>query len=96
MCEAALADAANDDVGERGHMDAAEAGREATRAGVARLLLAHVPAEIGAERVLEMARAEYDGPDRDRPAAVHDRALAGLRGLAPHGARPRFRFTLTA
>ena len=62
VCEAALADAATDDVGERGHMDAAEAGREATRAGVARLLLAHVPAEIGAERVLEMARSEYSGP----------------------------------
>jgi ribonuclease BN (tRNA processing enzyme) len=61
VCEAALADAATDDAGERGHMDAAEAGREATRAGVGRLLLAHVPAEIGAERVLEMARSEYDG-----------------------------------
>ena len=42
-------------------MDAAEAGREATRAGVGRLLLAHVPAEIGEERVLEMARSEYYG-----------------------------------
>ncbi|HKV68700.1 MAG TPA: hypothetical protein VJN72_11495, partial [Gaiellales bacterium] len=62
VCEAALADAALDDVGERGHMDAAEAGREATRAGASRLLLAHVPMEIGAERVLEMARSEYMGP----------------------------------
>ena len=62
VCEAALADAALDDVGERGHMDAAEAGREATRAGASRLLLAHVPMEIGAERVLEMARSEYAGP----------------------------------
>jgi ribonuclease BN (tRNA processing enzyme) len=43
-------------------MDAAEAGREATRAGAARLLLAHVPMEIGAERVMEMARSEYAGP----------------------------------
>jgi ribonuclease BN (tRNA processing enzyme) len=62
VCEAALADAAADDVGERGHMDAAEAGREAARAGVSRLVLAHVPMEIGAERVLEMARSEYSGP----------------------------------
>jgi ribonuclease BN (tRNA processing enzyme) len=62
VCEAALADAANDDAGERGHMDAAEAGREATRAGVAQLLLAHVPAEIGDDHVLEMARGEYAGP----------------------------------
>jgi ribonuclease BN (tRNA processing enzyme) len=62
VCEAALADAANDDVGERGHMDAAEAGREAARAGVSRLLLAHVPMEIGSERVMEMARSEYSGP----------------------------------
>jgi len=43
-------------------MDAAEAGREAARAGVDRLLLTHVPAENGAERVLAMAAAEYSGP----------------------------------
>jgi ribonuclease BN (tRNA processing enzyme) len=61
VCEAALADAANDDAGERGHMDAAEAGREATNAGAGRLLLAHVPFEIGRERVLEMARSQYSG-----------------------------------
>ena len=71
VCEAALADAAVDDVGERGHMDAAEAGREATRAGAARLLLAHVPMEIGAERVFEMARSEYAGPiDLAAPGVV--------------------------
>jgi ribonuclease BN (tRNA processing enzyme) len=61
VCEAALADAANDDAGERGHMDAAEAGREAANAAVGRLLLAHVPFEIGRERVLEMARSQYSG-----------------------------------
>jgi ribonuclease BN (tRNA processing enzyme) len=62
VCEAALADAAKDDAGERGHMDAAEAGREAARAGVKRLLLTHVPAENGNDLVLEKARAEYSGP----------------------------------
>ena len=61
VCEASLSDASTDS-GERGHMDAAEAGREAARAGAARLLLAHVPFENGAERVLTMARAEYSGP----------------------------------
>ena len=38
VCEASLSDASTDS-GERGHMDAAEAGREAARAGVDRLLL---------------------------------------------------------
>ena len=71
VCEAALADAALDDAGERGHMDAAEAGREATRAGASRLLLAHVPMEIGTERVLEMARSQYAGPiDLAAPGVV--------------------------
>jgi ribonuclease BN (tRNA processing enzyme) len=61
VCEASLNDASTDS-DERGHMDAAEAGREAARAGVDRLLLTHVPAENGAERVLAMARSEYPGP----------------------------------
>ena len=61
VCEASLSDASTDS-GERGHMDAAEAGREAARAGVDRLLLTHVPFENGAERVLAMARSEYPGP----------------------------------
>jgi ribonuclease BN (tRNA processing enzyme) len=61
VCEAALRDA-GDDSEERGHMDPAEAGREAARAGAARLLLTHVPSENGDDRVLAMARAEYDGP----------------------------------
>jgi ribonuclease BN (tRNA processing enzyme) len=52
-------------------MDAAEAGREATRAGASRLLLAHVPMEIGAERVFEMARSQYAGPiDLAAPGVV--------------------------
>lgn len=61
VCEAALKDAAGDST-ERGHMDAAEAGREAARAGVRRLLLTHVPAENGEDYVLEMAGREYSGP----------------------------------
>ena len=61
VCEAALGDASNDS-SERGHMDAAEAGREAARAGATRLLLTHVPDEIGDEAVLERARAEFSGP----------------------------------
>jgi len=61
VCEAALGDASNDS-SERGHMDAAEAGREAARAGATRLLLTHVPDEIGHETVLERARAEFSGP----------------------------------
>ncbi|HYX85311.1 MAG TPA: MBL fold metallo-hydrolase [Gaiellales bacterium] len=61
LCEASLRDATGDST-ERGHMDAAEAGREAARAGVSRLLLTHVPAENGDELVLERAKAEYSGP----------------------------------
>ena len=61
LCEASLKDAKGDST-ERGHMDAAEAGREAARAGVKRLLLTHVPAENGSDEVIEKARAEYSGP----------------------------------
>ena len=66
LCEASLKDAEGDST-ERGHMDAAEAGREAARAGVKRLLL---DARPGRERQRARARdgrAEYSGPDRDRP-----------------------------
>jgi ribonuclease BN (tRNA processing enzyme) len=61
VCEAALGDASNDS-SERGHMDAAEAGREARRAGAKRLLLTHIPEEIGYDFVRERAGAEYKGP----------------------------------
>jgi ribonuclease BN (tRNA processing enzyme) len=61
LCEASLKDAKGDST-ERGHMDAAEAGREAARAKVKRLLLTHVPAENGSDEVIEKARAEYSGP----------------------------------
>ena len=60
LCEASLKDARGDST-ERGHMDATEAGREAARAGVKRLLLTHVPAENGHESVIEKAAAEYTG-----------------------------------
>jgi arylsulfatase len=43
-------------------MDAEEAGRIATSAGVGRLLLAHVPAEVGREPVLTRAGEHFDGP----------------------------------
>ena len=61
LCEASLKDAKGDST-ERGHRDAAEAGREASRASVKRLLLTHVPAENGSDEVIEKARAEYTGP----------------------------------
>ena len=61
LCEASLKDAKGDST-ERGHMDAAEAGREAARARVKRLLLTHVPAENGSDEVIAKARAEYSGP----------------------------------
>ena len=60
VCEAALGDASNDST-ERGHMDAAEAGREAARAGARRLLLTHIPHEIGYDFVLDRAGAQYSG-----------------------------------
>jgi ribonuclease BN (tRNA processing enzyme) len=61
LCEASLKDAEGDST-ERGHMDATEAGREAARAGVKRLLLTHVPAENRSDEVIERAAAEYSGP----------------------------------
>jgi ribonuclease BN (tRNA processing enzyme) len=60
VCEASLREATNDSE-ERGHMDAAEAAREASRARAKRLLLTHVPAENDSARVLEQATAEYGG-----------------------------------
>jgi ribonuclease BN (tRNA processing enzyme) len=49
-------------------MDAAEAGREAARAGAKRLLLTHIPEEIGYDWVRERASEQYSGPiDLARP-----------------------------
>jgi len=42
-------------------MDPVEAGREAARAGAKRLLLTHVPAELGEEFVLERAASQFSG-----------------------------------
>ena len=72
VCEAALRDASNDS-SERGHMDAAEAGREAARAEAKRLLLTHIPEEIGYDYVRERAGEQYSGPiDLARPGLKID------------------------
>jgi ribonuclease BN (tRNA processing enzyme) len=60
ICEASLPDATADDP-ERGHMTPAEAAVTAVEAGAGRLLLTHVPAESGEERVLSDARAVFPG-----------------------------------
>jgi ribonuclease BN (tRNA processing enzyme) len=61
ICEASLMHG-SDDSEERGHMDPAEAGREAARADVQRLLLTHVPAEHDFDQVRAMAQTEFTGP----------------------------------
>jgi ribonuclease BN (tRNA processing enzyme) len=70
VCEASLREAVGDS-DERGHMDADEAGAAAADAGVGRLLLTHVPLEVGREAVVERARKRYGGPI--------DVAVPGLR-----------------
>ena len=60
ICEASLPNATADDP-ERGHMTPAEAAVTAVEAGAGRLLLTHVPAESGEERVLSDARAVFPG-----------------------------------
>jgi ribonuclease BN (tRNA processing enzyme) len=72
VCEASLASASRDDV-ERGHMDADEAADAAAAAHVRQLLLTHVPAENGVQRVLERARSRYSGPvEIARPGLRYD------------------------
>jgi ribonuclease BN (tRNA processing enzyme) len=67
VCEASLADGSRDDA-DRGHMDPDEAAQAASAAEVGRLLLTHVPAENDHHRVLERAKAGFDGPvDVARP-----------------------------
>jgi ribonuclease BN (tRNA processing enzyme) len=61
LCEAALRNGPVEGE-DRGHLDAREAGEIATRAGVHRLILTHVPAENGEDDVIGQARQEYDGP----------------------------------
>jgi ribonuclease BN (tRNA processing enzyme) len=60
VCEASLPDADADDR-ERGHMTPAEAAATAVEAAAGRLLLTHVPAESGLERVLADARGVFPG-----------------------------------
>ena len=60
VCEAALPDPAADSP-ERGHLTAVEAAETAVAAGAGRLLLGHVPAENGEQRVLANARAIFPG-----------------------------------
>ena len=61
LCEAALRNGSVDGE-DRGHLDAREAGVIAARAGAARLVLTHVPAENGDDEVLSQARQAYEGP----------------------------------
>ena len=44
------------------HLSGAEAGRVAKRAGVAQLLLTHIPPWTSREDVITEAKAEFDGP----------------------------------
>ena len=44
------------------HLSGAEAGRVAKRAGVAQLLLTHIPPWTSREEVITEAKAEFDGP----------------------------------
>ena len=46
------------------HLSGAEAGRVAKRAGVAQLLLTHIPPWTSREDVITEAKAEFDGPVR--------------------------------
>jgi ribonuclease BN (tRNA processing enzyme) len=62
LSEAALDEAADLSAPDRGHITAAEAGQIAAGAGVGRLLLTHVPQELGFERAMMAARAEFAGP----------------------------------
>lgn len=62
IAEATLPAADTAPVEDQGHMSAAEAGRLATAAGAARLVLTHISDELDQERARAQAAAEYDGP----------------------------------
>ena len=62
LSEAALDEASDLSAPDRGHITAAEAGDIASGAGVGRLLLTHVPQEIGFERAIAAARGSFAGP----------------------------------
>jgi len=46
------------------HLSGTEAGRIATKAGAAELLLTHIPPWTSREDVISEAKAEFDGPVR--------------------------------
>ena len=72
LCEATLLrQAPGQEPAAYGHLTAEEAGRIATEAGVKRLVLTHLWAELGFGRYLADARASFAGPV--------DRAEAGAR-----------------
>ena len=60
--EAGGLDAHGAEVHRLGHSTAGDAGRAAKAAGVARLVLTHLPSEALVEPMLAEARAAFDGP----------------------------------
>lgn len=63
LCEATLLEQPPAQAPEEyGHLTAAEAGHIASAAGVAQLVLTHLWSELGFERLLDEARAEFGGP----------------------------------
>jgi ribonuclease BN (tRNA processing enzyme) len=60
--EAGGLDARSSEVHRLGHSTAGDAGRAATAAGVARLVLTHLPSEHLAEPMVAEARAAFAGP----------------------------------
>ncbi|MCW2972619.1 MAG: beta-lactamase domain protein [Thermoleophilia bacterium] len=62
LAEAALAEHADLSAPDRGHITATEAGHVAEAAGVGRLLLTHVPEELGFERAVAAAATQFAGP----------------------------------
>ena len=74
LCEATLLQQAPDQSpAQHGHLTAAEAGQIAAAAGVGRLVLTHLWAELGFERYLADARAAFPGEvARAQAGAVFD------------------------
>jgi len=62
LAEAALDEDADLSSPDRGHITASEAGQIAADAGVGRLLLTHVPEELGFDRAVAAASAAFAGP----------------------------------